>query len=75
MADYPTLFKDFLALQGSIVKPAEPKAATVIKPRMRRMEDDSLTFDTIVTKRPKKGKVLKYLQCMIDDILKENEDS
>lgn len=74
MAEYPKLFKEFLELQGTLRHREEPTVKPLIRPKVRKMEEDSLTFDMIVAKKPNKKKVQKYLQNMIDDIVRENDD-
>jgi hypothetical protein len=75
MATLPNFFKEFLDLQGSLTRPTEIRKPKVIKPTVRKMEEETMDYDYIITKKPKPAKVLKYLQGMIDDIVAENDDA
>ena len=78
---YPKFFEEFLALQGSLRDPPRPTApaasSDVRRPpgsgRGRSGSSEPLTFEYIVSKKPKPKRVLKYLQGMIDDIVAEND--
>ena len=76
---YPKFFEEFLALQGSLRDPPRPTApaasSDVRRPpgSGRRGSSEPLTFEYIVSKKPKPKRVLKYLQNMIDEIVAEND--
>ena len=74
MASYPTFFKEFLDLQKTLTRVHELPKPRVVRPTVRKMEEETLDYDYIVTKKPKPGKVLKYLQKMIDEIVAENDE-
>jgi len=67
------LFKEFLAMQPSLTKPKPVEQKKLVKPLIKK-EEEELTLETIIAKKPKPAKVLKYLQGMIDEIVAENED-
>lgn len=73
----PKMLKDFLDAQVFLMKPAnkvEKPDASIMKPEEKRKhpepEDD---FDFIITKKPAKKKVEKYLQGLVDVIMEEND--
>lgn len=77
---YPKFFEEFLELQGSLVQPPRPTAPAASSDVRRppgsgrtRAGAEPLTFDSIVAKKPKPKRVLKYLQMMINDIVAEND--
>jgi hypothetical protein len=73
----PKLLKDFLEAQRSLMKakqrvvPADP---IVIRPEEKKKapepEDD---YEYIITKKPAKKKVEKYLQELVDAIMEAND--
>jgi hypothetical protein len=73
----PKLLKDFLEAQKSLMKakhkviPADP---IVLRPEEKKKEPDPEDdYEYIITKKPAKKKVEKYLQGLIDTIMEEND--
>lgn len=73
----PKLLKDFLEAQKSLIKPKHkviPADEMVIRPEVKlkepEPEDD---YEYIITKKPAKKKVEKYLQGLVDDIMEAND--
>jgi hypothetical protein len=71
---YPKFFEEFLALQQPPKPHLPATTADFTNPRRRAtVANEPLTFETIIEKKPKPKRVLKYLQKMIDEIVAEND--
>ena len=72
----PKLLKDFLDAQKHLIKiksTCTPADKMLIRPEEKKKEPEPTDdFEYIITKKPAKKKVEKYLQGLIDMIMEEN---
>lgn len=73
----PKLLKDFLEAQKSLIKPKHsvvPADKMIIRPEQKKMQDEPEDeYEMIITKKPAKKKVEKYLQELVDAIMEAQD--